>query len=550
MRPFVTFIALISLASTALGEGIPAGKARPPQRLFLTIGVSNYQDPYWRSLKFAAKDAEDIAAKLKPSFDGGWTLAAGVSSQVVTRDDIKAAFARLAMANESEQDTVVIYISGHGTIGRRFDSGRQTMAIEKYVVASDTQSKDPVATGFAHSDLMEMFKALRSRRKVIIFDTCYSGEGKSKLTPAMVELLSRQKSAFTAEPEDDTVEGSIVLAASAWGEEALESERYTNGLYTHFLIEGFGSDTNTDGAITITEAHSYATEHVVAESQGTQHPSAQINLVGHDPIVVAGQAGSSRRHPILFAYEWALRKLEVSINGENKGALTKGGLVVPEGRVKLQMTDPKTSQVVAERIVTFKEGQEYSAAQFIYPRQPNGVMVTAGAEGFATSSFRRMVAPGRRSGFGLEYRREDGWLNADWLVGIQYFPMRSEMIDSDGVAVQQEATLTRGTFALGMRRELNVLSKADHSVITEWSAAAGPSMIRVTRRLLAAEFDEPHQSGTLGGGALHLGVETSLLATQFRMSAITEWGVYRVPGFAGGGLAHELSVMIGSGMFW
>ena len=80
MRPLV-FTLLVGLAACASPGSLEKGgkgglvsvkvderalsTAYAPRRLALLVGVSRFQDTQWRDLRYATKDAEDLAAALR-----------------------------------------------------------------------------------------------------------------------------------------------------------------------------------------------------------------------------------------------------------------------------------------------------------------------------------------------------------------------------------------------------------------------------------------------------------------------------------------------------
>src|SRR5512142_1446405 len=105
--------AALSCASTSTEKGglVPVdvpradlGTAHAPRRLALLIGIAGFDDPEWRTLRYPAKDAADLARALadasRGAFDQVETLTDGA-----TRDAVRDALARLADLDRDERDT-------------------------------------------------------------------------------------------------------------------------------------------------------------------------------------------------------------------------------------------------------------------------------------------------------------------------------------------------------------------------------------------------------------------------------------------------------------
>ncbi|WP_141735051.1 caspase family protein [Oligoflexus tunisiensis] len=423
-----------------LGFQNPLWAAR---RLYLTIGIDQYKDSYWSQLKYASKDAQDFAKALDATFDGGVVLTSqSEKDRWVTRDDVIQSMNQLEKENFSEDDVVVIYLSAHGTIGKTIRDGRTIL--EKVMVTAETDSEAPTFSGVSHTQLLEIFQRLKSRRKVLILDTCYSGGGKSRLNQKILDLLARQKGAWDDNVFGSPVEGSIILSASAWGEEAIESARHQNSLYTYHLIQGFQHDLNQDGAISITEAHSYASRQVMEESQGRQHPSARIEVVGSDPIVVRGE--KKKGNPLLFAYEKMMRKLKVELNGQELADLKKGGASVPPGSYRLSIRD-LNDQLLLVKTIRLEEGREYSLARFLEYKPEQALRIGPAQLWLHDAGLKQKLGDKPLLGYQLGWSYDH--ILGPWAGELSLFhAQKSDGIDSEGTRVPQTLRWTQVTAQL------------------------------------------------------------------------------------------------------
>ena len=110
---YLALLVISMISGLALGENQdPLGLK--PKKLILSIGVGEFQDDLWHPLKFAPKDASDVYEKFTKGvgFDGGQL----VNGQKVSKEDIEKAIDRLDSSNLNEDDTVIVYVSSHGTI--------------------------------------------------------------------------------------------------------------------------------------------------------------------------------------------------------------------------------------------------------------------------------------------------------------------------------------------------------------------------------------------------------------------------------------------------
>ncbi len=307
-------------------------KEHAPRRIALLVGIQKFDDPRWRPLRFPQADSYALAGVLGERDRGGFDEVEVLSSSA-TRDELRAALRRLAERDRDERDTVVLYVSSHGTLARD-----ERGELRRYLVTRDTRVDDVAATGFSMDELKAEFDQLRSRRKVLILASCHSGSGKSLLPADVRAELRGIKAAFFARPIEDVSRASVVLSASDWGETAREDEKLGHDVYTHFFVEALrlGADRNGDGAVTASEAHDYARRMTYEYTGGKQRPAAETSEVGVDPIVLAGRV-ERRGRPELFSYSKRLDGFTVRVDGKPLAELP-GGLAVDAGEHRVQLT--------------------------------------------------------------------------------------------------------------------------------------------------------------------------------------------------------------------
>ena len=310
-------------------EALDRGYA--PKKLALIVGIRRFDESAWNTLRYTEKDADDLAAVLRDPARGAFDKVEELKGGL-TRDELKAGLERLAAESRDDRDTVVVYVSSHGTLAR--DAHGE---LRRYIVTRETRLADVADTSLAVDDLKAQFEALRSRRKVLILAACHSGGGKSLLPNEVAEELVGTKGAFFVRPIEEVSRASVVLAASDWGETAREDEKLQNDIYTHFLVEALriGADRNGDGAVTVSEAHDYARRMTYDFTGGHQRPSAESSEVGADPIVLVGRV---MRHgkPELYSYASRFDGFTLKVDGRPMAELP-GGAAVDPGKHHIQI---------------------------------------------------------------------------------------------------------------------------------------------------------------------------------------------------------------------
>jgi WD40 repeat protein len=277
-----------SLRNGRLVEGPP-----PAARdlYFVGMGVSSYKDKSL-DLAYAHKDALDLAATLelsKGTFRDVHTLTF-VNEQVTVE-----AFARAKamLSKATVDDTVVVFVAGHGTHSRD--------AAADYLYLLHGTERGRLRETTASFDLVEgLVSDLHARRKLLLLDTCESGDidddelvatsraggARGLRTRALVlEVPSGLQSAARALVRDrerfiynDLARrtGTVVFSSSRGGEVSFERDDIQNGVFTEdvlLALAGEGSDVDQDGVISAEELRVSVSAAVAKRTDNLQHPT-------------------------------------------------------------------------------------------------------------------------------------------------------------------------------------------------------------------------------------------------------------------------------------
>lgn len=373
--------------------------AHAPRRIALVVGIDRFDDPGWRNLRFAAKDALDLGGVLADPARGGYQVFLHTRPEQSSRAQLLQAVEALRQVNTSPDDLVLLYFSTHGTLARD-----EHGVMRRYLVAADTRVADVRGGGISLDALQQSLEQLPSRRKVLVLAMCHSGAGKSLLPPEVERELEGTKAEFFPRPLEERSRASIVLAACDWGETAREDEALGNDIYTHFLVEALGAagDRNGDGAVSATEAHDYARRRTYAFTRGQQRPSAQIQEVGADPVILFGHVDHAGL-PELYGYALSLDGLGLRVDGDEPLPLP-GGRALTAGSHRVQIVKGD-GLAVLDTQVSFGLGERVDLAELMARRQREVVVgAAAGYQGFLGSDAARTVAgptPGVQLSLGL-----------------------------------------------------------------------------------------------------------------------------------------------------
>ncbi|HVT08361.1 MAG TPA: caspase family protein [Polyangia bacterium] len=256
-----------------------AGTALVPALLLtarIAIVSSSSQADGQLPLRYADRDAQRTAAVLRElgAFDPADIWVLPQTSQRALRDALDRAEGRAAREPGS---TIVLYYSGHADPEGLLLGGER----------------------FTYLELRQRLAASKAQIRVAILDACNSGGatrpkgGKASGGPPFAAV------------EPVRVQGAAILASSAAGELAQESNEIDGSFFTHHFISGLrgAGDRDGDGKVTLGEAYAYAYTRTIAATVstlwGTQHPSYDYRLSGTGDLVLTTLA--RERQGITFA---------------------------------------------------------------------------------------------------------------------------------------------------------------------------------------------------------------------------------------------------------
>ena len=201
----------------------------------LVVGVSQYLDPTTTRLPGVANDVRAMAALL--TSDKGAFSTNGMVV-LVDADATKAAIESaldVTLGGATERDTVLVYLAGHGALD----------ASDAYFVPYDGDGTDLGRTCIQLSGLKARFESTRSRRVVLMLDSCHSGGLIARSGVNARTAVERAVSIIAGE-------GRVVLAACTAKQMAYEDPATGHGDFTHAVLRGVrGEAADGRGEITI-----------------------------------------------------------------------------------------------------------------------------------------------------------------------------------------------------------------------------------------------------------------------------------------------------------
>jgi len=324
----------------------------------ISIGINHYQDEFWPDLKWPANDAKKISNQF------GQNTQFQITQLTLLNENANLVNIQKQLINIAQEisfdDTVILYFSGHGTLAKD-DKGE----LLRVAVLHDTNNAALLDTGLTHSWLRRWQDSLKAKKKMMIFATCNSGVGKSRISESIQTLLSTQKGNLI--PLEDVSEGALILAAAAKGEAAREDDKLQGDIYTHYLLEALSLyDRNHDGMVSALEAHDYAREQTWAFTRGKQRPTADVKLIGNADIPLQGKKLRAAV-PILEAYDEELAGFQIQVDGGNKGRLPLAFALQTSGS-SVKLFSPETGRQLAEYRVNLGAGHTIPIGEVINHR--------------------------------------------------------------------------------------------------------------------------------------------------------------------------------------
>ena len=226
------------------------------------IGIGSYADERL-NLRYTKKDAQDLYDLLRdPDYRGiPEDHIRLLLDEDATDRNIKREIGKWLSGRAEEEDTVLIYYSGHGA-----PEGEET-----YWVTYNADIDDLYTTALDNNEIADMLSRIRAKRVITLLDSCYSA--------ATVNRKDRTRSAPTEIPwEKFTGEGRVTISASDGKQLSLELEKYENGVFTYYLLEGLKgeADVNKDGIIEVGEIWDYVKYQVTDAARVAGNPQTPV----------------------------------------------------------------------------------------------------------------------------------------------------------------------------------------------------------------------------------------------------------------------------------
>ncbi len=250
-----------------------------PRRFVAVLGVSHYES--LGDLPYSAIDAKSASALL------GGDDPELMKRLILLDDEVdRSSLARLRtfLAQAGEDDEICLFLAGHGDLDEQ---------LEFNFIPGKDDHRPLSETGITLSDLLEAMNASKSRKRLLLLDSCHSGIlGERKERELAGERIPTGGGTDFRPLEElfrlpGLIRGVTVLAASRGSEAAWEHPDVGGGFFTATMREALGeqrADLDKNGRILVSETRDYINKRLPELSHEMKTPSLQV------PSVVAFEA--------------------------------------------------------------------------------------------------------------------------------------------------------------------------------------------------------------------------------------------------------------------
>jgi uncharacterized caspase-like protein len=287
---------VIGRSLIALAALLVAVEAEATVRFALIAGVNHGRsdDP---ELRYAERDAERIAEVLTSV--GDFHPENVILLKNATATDLERAIATSLkrIAGTAEDTLFFVYYSGH----------------------ADGEALNMRGTRFELETLRDRILSSTAKARVLVLDACHAG------------VLTRVKGgtpspefAVDLAPDPSAAEGFAILASSAAGEEAQESDALQASFFTHYFASALigAADHDSDRRVTLAEAFAFASDRTLRATMptvaGPQHPTYKIELKGRDDLVLSDLRRDGSKSAGMLELEGPGRYLIASLDGASR----------------------------------------------------------------------------------------------------------------------------------------------------------------------------------------------------------------------------------------
>lgn len=258
-------------------------------RAALVVGIDFYE--HVNPLFGCVNDAKNVHEVLERHGDGSVNfdcnlLTASDKDNLIPRSELKDSIEDLF---KKDVDVVLFYFAGHGSIE----------SSDGYIITSDSERDD---SGVSLSHILSYANDSPAKNKIIILDSCYSGEMGDSPNEQLASLA----------------EGITILTASSKNQYA--SEENDSGVFTTLLVDALnGSAANLTGDITPGSVYAHIDQSLGSWEQRPVFKTNVKKFISLRKVTPRITANNLRKISELFPYEGFEYSLNPTYEPEAKG---------------------------------------------------------------------------------------------------------------------------------------------------------------------------------------------------------------------------------------
>jgi hypothetical protein len=232
------------------------------------IGINEYD--HYPDLKYAARDCKRFVSLMRSRYNLGDDWVMELTDREATAIKVLRFIERNAAKMLSNEDTFILYFSGHGA-PEPFQDSDDGDGLKKYLLLSDSEPDALSLTAISLNDIAELLRKLPCKKVIVFIDSCFSGMAGS-------ETLSRLKGIQVSENTYNNFarisgKGRVILAASSENQVSQELDALQAGVFTHWLLRALGDQEEENRKrIDILELFKYVKNNVETQTGGSQTP--------------------------------------------------------------------------------------------------------------------------------------------------------------------------------------------------------------------------------------------------------------------------------------
>jgi hypothetical protein len=232
----------------------------------ILVAVENYTDRRIPRVKYAADDANDLAAALKEiGFDERDIFI--LVDDKATKTSIESRIKKVTGGLVSD-DQLYVFYSGHGFAN----------AGKNFITCRDTDADDLVTTSIAVEWLFSEFEASESTKIILFLDSCESGMlASSRVKGILTDLTLDELTKFF-----QAAEHCVCFASCKAGQCSYWSDNYKHGIWSYHLLEAL----KANACLAIDRGHfitSYSLQDHLAKEVPRTLRSEQTGVVEQTP---------------------------------------------------------------------------------------------------------------------------------------------------------------------------------------------------------------------------------------------------------------------------